>query len=45
MPSTASGENTFMRIVAWGQTIAHLPQSIQMSGSQMGISLAIARFS
>ena len=34
-----------MRIVACGHTIAHLPQSIQMSGSQIGISLAIARFS
>ena len=34
-----------MRMVACGQTMAHLPQSMQMSGSQIGISLAIARFS
>src|SRR6188472_98984 len=40
----AEGSNTFMRIVACGQTMAHLPQSMQMSGSQIGISWAIARF-
>jgi hypothetical protein len=34
-----------MRMVVCGQTMAHLPQSMQMSGSQMGISLAMARFS
>ena len=34
-----------MRMVAWGQTMAHLPQSMQMSGSQIGISVAMARFS
>ena len=34
-----------MRIVACGQTIAHLPQSMQIDGSQIGISWAIARFS
>ena len=44
-PSRADGSNTFIRIVAWGQTMAHLPQSMQMSGSQIGISWAIARFS
>ena len=32
-------------MVACGQTIAHLPQSMQMSGSQIGISSAMARFS
>ena len=30
---------------ACGQTIAHLPQSMQIVGSQIGISWAIARFS
>ena len=39
------GSKTFIRIVACGQTMAHLPQSMQMSGSQIGISWAIARFS
>ncbi len=34
-----------MRMVACGQTIAHLPQSMQMSGSQTGISAASLRFS
>ena len=43
--ATASAVNTFMRIVAWGHTMAHCPQSMQMSGSQMGISRAMARFS
>ena len=44
-PARASGSYTFMRMVACGQTMAHLPQSMQMSGSQIGISWAIARFS
>ena len=39
------GGNTFIRIVACGQTIAHLPQSMQIDGSQIGIIWAIARFS
>jgi hypothetical protein len=43
--ATTAAPKTFMRIVAWGQTMAHLPQSMQTSGSQMGISLAIERFS
>ena len=34
-----------MRIVACGQTIAHLPQSMQMVGSQIGSSWAMERFS
>ena len=41
----ASGGKTFMRMAACGQTMAHLPQSMQMSGSQIGISVAMARFS
>ena len=44
-PSRALGSYTFMRMVAWGQTMAHLPQSMQMSGSKIGISWAMARFS
>ena len=43
--STAAVGNTFIRIVACGQTIAHLPQSMQIAGSQIGIIWAIARFS
>ena len=43
--ATAAGENTFMRMAAWGHTMAHRPQSMQMSGSQIGISAAMARFS
>ena len=43
--STAAAGNTFIRIVAWGQTMAHLPQSMQIAGSQTGIIWAIARFS
>ncbi len=35
--SSAAGSKTFIRIVAWGQTMAHLPQSMQMSGSQIGM--------
>ena len=41
----ASGGKTFIRTAACGQTMAHLPQSLQMTGSQIGISVAIARFS
>ena len=43
--STDAVGKTFIRIVACGQTIAHLPQSMQMAGSQIGIVWAIARFS
>ncbi len=43
--STASGGKTFIRMAACGHTIVHLPQSMQMSGSQIGSSLAIDRFS
>ena len=43
--ATAEAGKTFMRIVACGQTIAHLPQSMQIAGSQIGIIWAIARFS
>src|SRR5580765_3638248 len=43
--STEAVGKTFIRIVACGQTIAHLPQSIQIDGSQIGIVWAIARFS
>ena len=34
-----------MRIAVCGQTNAHLAQSMQISGSQIGISCAIERFS
>ena len=44
-PSTASAGKTFIRIAACGQTMAHLPQSMQIDGSQIGSSRAIARFS
>ena len=43
--STEAVGKTFIRIVACGQTIAHLPQSMQIDGSQIGIVWAIARFS
>ncbi len=43
--SAAIGSYTFMRIAVCGQTSAHLAQSMQMSGSQIGISCAIERFS
>ena len=43
--AATSASKTFMRIVACGQTMAHLPQSMHTSGSQIGISLAIERFS
>ena len=44
-PSAAAGSNTFMRIAACGQTRAHFAQSMQIAGSQIGISRAIERFS
>src|SRR6185369_699278 len=43
--ATADAGNTFIRIVACGQTIAHLPQSMQIDESQIGSIWAIARFS
>ena len=43
--ANADGSNTFMRIAAWGQTSAHLAQSMQIDGSQIGISRAMLRFS
>ena len=43
--ATAASGKTFIRMVACGQTMAHLPQSMQIAGSQIGISWAIARFS
>src|SRR5208282_1731924 len=44
-PASDSGAKTFMRMHACGQALAHLPQSIQISGSQIGISVAMALFS
>ena len=44
-PSSADGSKTFIRIAAWGQTSAHLAQSMQIDGSQIGISCAMLRFS
>ena len=44
-PSSASGAKTFIRIAACGQTSAHFAQSMQIEGSQIGISRAIERFS
>ena len=44
-PSMAAAGKTFIRIAACGQTIAHLPQSMQIAGSQIGSSRAMARFS
>ena len=44
-PSSAVGSNTLILIAAWGQTSAHLAQSMQIAGSQIGISWAIDRFS
>ncbi len=32
-------------MLAWGQTMAHLPQSMQIDSSQTGMLWAIARFS
>ena len=43
--ATASVGKTFIRMAACGQTMAHLPQSMQIEGSQIGISWAMARFS
>ena len=43
--SNADGSKTFIRIAAWGQTSAHLAQSMQIDGSQIGISCAMLRFS
>ncbi len=43
--ATAYSGKTFIRIVACGQTIAHLPQSMQIDASQTGIVWAMARFS
>src|ERR1035437_5864538 len=43
--ATAAVGKTFIRMVACGQTIAHLPQSMQIEGSQIGIVWAMARFS
>jgi len=40
-----SGSKALNRIAAWGQTRAQRPQSMQMSGSQIGISSAMERFS
>ena len=44
-PGTCDVGKTFIRIDACGQTMAHLPQSMQMVGSQTGICWAMARFS
>ncbi len=43
--ANAPGSYTFMRMAACGQTIAHLPQSMHRSASQIGISVATVRFS
>ncbi len=42
---SADGSKTFIRIAACGQTSAHLAQSMQIDGSQIGISCAMLRFS
>ena len=44
-PASSVGSYTFIRIVACGHTAAHRPQSMQMSGSKIGISCAMERFS
>ena len=44
-PASSVGSYTFIRIVVCGHTAAHRPQSMQMSGSKIGISWAIERFS
>ena len=44
-PSKCSGSYTLIRMVACGQTMAHLPHWIQVSSSHTGISNAIFRFS
>ena len=41
----SAGSKTLIRIAACGQTIVHLPQSMQRSDSQIGILVAIVRFS
>ena len=41
--SSTAGGNTFMRIAACGHTSAHFAQSMQIDGSQIGISSAIDR--
>ena len=43
--ASSVGSYTFIRIVVCGHTAAQRPQSMQMSGSKMGISCAIERFS
>src|SRR5450759_2158056 len=43
--ATAALGKTFILMVAWGQTMAHLPQSMQIEGSHTGIVWAMARFS
>ena len=43
--SSALGSTTLSRIAAWGQTSAQRAQSMQISGSQIGISAAMPRFS
>src|SRR5450759_2340881 len=40
-----SGEKTFIRIAACGQTNVHLAQSMQMVGSHRGSSSAMSRLS
>jgi len=44
-PASAAAGKTFIRMAACGQTMAHLPQSMQMAASQIGICRATARFS
>src|SRR5262249_10546363 len=39
------GSYALMRMTACGQTIAHLPHWMQVTGSQTGISVAMLRFS
>ncbi len=43
--TSASSATTLRRMAAWGQTRAQRAQSMQMSGSQIGISAAMLRFS
>jgi hypothetical protein len=44
-PSSAPGSKTFMRIAVCGHTSAQRPQSMQIDGSQIGMSAASWRFS
>ncbi len=44
-PASPPGSNTFILMAACGQTSAQRAQSMQISGSQIGISAAIERFS